>query len=1162
VAEVIVGIDLGTSNCVVAHCDATGEVQTLADEAGYKIHPSVVSFLPSGGVVVGAEAKQRKVIDPQNTIYSAKRLIGRSFRSPEVQASKGRMPYQIREGANQLPLISTRAGEFAIPEISAVLLDYVRNIAARALNTDVNQAVITVPANFNDAQRTATATAGAIAGITVVRVLNEPTAAALAYGHSRALKQTIAVYDFGGGTFDITILRLDDQVYEVLGTAGDSFLGGDDLDERLVDRMVERFLAEQRIDLRNNEVAMMRLRAVAEQTKIELSRRNRAVVRIDEIAYGARGAPLNLQIEITREEFVAMVSDIILRTFPVCQESLKLAGLGVDGIDDIVLVGGTTKIPAVRDQVAKFFSRPPRNDINPEEAVAIGASLQADSLQRILARSARPSAVSATSQTTPGAMALDDGEATSQSPMPEVPTAVGAGPSGHGQASGAGAAGRPKRETADIASAGMRPFSERPGERGRAVDRYQSKDKDTSSGMAVGRVESGRVATSATGTTAVGLISADPADAREQTSTRRSYIEHDEEESTAARLPIQPPLEDTSTGAPMEVPHESTRASHNPVATGRRPAPIGYSSGGASATPPTSMPPPGASAAARRRSVQMAAQAPPSSVPLAPPPPPPGPPASAQQPTMIQPAVQPPPPPAAARRSREQPAAPPPPPSQQLRSTEPTSRAAPRVSQPRIAAPSGVPVRDSLPAIDLLGEEPSSAASTAPGMPFAGDPNDPASTARGLVPNPPTSLAGQSLPGGLAAPPSFPSTTARGVAPAAPTMMIGTGLASAGPAAPQPWPAPSAAPLPPSGPVSSGPMARTMIAQAPDHAVGDERFPPPAPFGGGPGGFVPPGGPGSGQPGYGNGPGPGGYGAPSGHGPGSGQPGYAPDPGLGGYGPPGGQPGYGAGPESFGPGSGQPGYGAGPGSAPAGGYGPPGLGPIPGGGGYPSAPDASPSAPDAFSSLPPAPSGAQLRTPMAFAAPAMRRPGDDDAFFPPPRPPAGHAAPPPYGGMPAASQQPYLAPPPLAAMHAAPPSPVVLDVTPFGLGIVTVAGYCEELVRRNTRVPTEMRRSFSTSRDAQDVVRIAITQGESRRVEENTVIGELVLADLPRKPRGETSIEVTFAIDASGILHVRARDATSGREQRASLNVIGTIPEGDVAASRNRMQQLRPQTNR
>jgi molecular chaperone DnaK len=385
-SDPIIGIDLGTSNSVVAYADGTGPVQVLVDDGGYKIHPSVVSFHPSGGVVVGAAAKQRKIIDPEHTIYGVKRLIGRGFHAPEVQTARARVPFEIKEGEGQLPMIVTRAGDFAVPEISAIVLDHLRNLAATRLGAEVSRAVITVPASFNDAQRSATATAGAIAGITVVRVLNEPTAAALAYGHAHELRDAIAVYDFGGGTFDVSILKVDGQVYEVLGTAGDTFLGGDDLDERLVDRMVARFLEEHRVDLRADEVAMMRLRAVAEQTKIELSRRTRAVVRIDEIAYGPRGAPLNLQIEIARDELVRDVADLVERTFPVCKEALGLAGLGPDGVSDVLLVGGTTKVPYVREQVSRFFGRPPRTDVGAEDAVAVGAALQAASLQRILAR--------------------------------------------------------------------------------------------------------------------------------------------------------------------------------------------------------------------------------------------------------------------------------------------------------------------------------------------------------------------------------------------------------------------------------------------------------------------------------------------------------------------------------------------------------------------------------------------------------------------------------------------------------------------------------------------------------------------------------------------------------------------------------------------------------
>ncbi|HSD86727.1 MAG TPA: Hsp70 family protein [Kofleriaceae bacterium] len=381
----IVGIDLGTSNTVVARADGvTGRVQVLADANGYRIHPSVVSFHPTGSVVIGAAAKQRKVIDPKNTIFSVKRLIGRRFSEPEVQTAKQRMPYRIEEGTNQLPVIVSRGGERAVPEISALILEHARKAATTALGTEVSRAVVTVPASFNDAQRAATAAAGSIAGLTVVRVLDEPTAAALAYGHARKLDETIAVFDFGGGTFDMTILKLTAQACEVLGTAGDTFLGGDDLDERLVDLMVEKFLLDHRSDLRTNEVSMLRLRAVAEQTKIELSRRSRSAVRVDEIAYGPNGKPLDLQIEIRRDELVRGIAGIVDKTFPLCEEALARASLDITRIDDVILVGGTTKIPYVRDQVARFFGKAPRTDVNPEEAVAIGAALQAAEIERVL----------------------------------------------------------------------------------------------------------------------------------------------------------------------------------------------------------------------------------------------------------------------------------------------------------------------------------------------------------------------------------------------------------------------------------------------------------------------------------------------------------------------------------------------------------------------------------------------------------------------------------------------------------------------------------------------------------------------------------------------------------------------------------------------------------
>ncbi len=747
----IVGIDLGTSNSVVAFADEEGSVRVLADETGETIHPSVVSFHPTGGVVVGSAAKQRRVIDAKNTIYSAKRLIGRGFASPEVATARSRMPYPIKEGPNQQPLVVTRGGEFAIPEISAIVLDHVRNIAAAQLKCSVDRAVVTVPATFNDAQRSATATAGAIAGLAILRVLNEPTAAALAYGNLRSLNEIIAVYDFGGGTFDVSILRLQDDVYEVLGTAGDTFLGGDDLDERLVERMVEEFLKEQRVDLRLHEVAMMRLRSVAEQTKIELSRRSRAIVRIDEIAYGPNGKPLNLQIELTRDEFVRRINDIVERTFPVCQDALKYAGISVDRITDVVLVGGTTKIPHVRDQVTRFFGRTPRTDVSPDDAVAIGAALQAKALDALLSRTS-----------------------------PALATARPTQPA------------QPSREV------------------------EQAFDELTQEGTATQQ-------------------------------TARPNLEDEwftglPEESTQ------------TTAAPSDAKRPTAEAARFPRADTERPASRG------------------------RHHDRMAT-----------PPPIPGPAAQI------------------GRMTRQ-------------------------------------PVR----------------AATTPSKPIAAIPAIPA----------------------LKPPPERTTSPIMAVAQSAPAAITLPGHAVS-------------APLPP--------RLDPVVGGLPDHRGG--RF-----------------------------------------------------------------------------------------------------------------------------------SQNVAATPVS-PAPVVSR-----SDLPQPLPPA------PSPPVPTASAN-----PPESAER----SPIILDVTPRGLGIATVAGFCEELIKRNSRVPAEVRKLFTTSRDGQAEVRIIVCQGESRRLDNNVVIGDLTLSGLLPKPRGETSLEVTFALDASGILQIRAREALTGREQRATLDLVGAMPEAEVIASRERLQRLR-----
>ncbi|MBP8805960.1 MAG: Hsp70 family protein [Kofleriaceae bacterium] len=763
----IIGIDLGTTNSVAARCDASGAPVVLADDKGGKIHPSVVSFHPNGSVVVGAEAKQRRIIDPRNTVYSAKRLIGRSFRSREIHAAMQRMPYEIKEGANQQPVIVTRGGEFAVPEISAIVLDHVRGVAAKALGREVNRAVVTVPASFNDAQRSATATAGAIAGITVVRVLNEPTAAALAYGHARQLSKLIAVYDFGGGTFDVTLLRLQDQVYEVLATAGDSFLGGDDIDELLMEHMADVCLTKLRTDVRGNDLAVMRLRAVAEQAKIELSRRQRALVKVDEVAYGAGGVPLNLETEITRDQLIAKAAPLIERTFTVCAEALTLAGLSASAVEDVVLVGGTTKIPHVRERVTQFFQRAPRTDIHPEEAVAQGAALQALSLERILNRRST---------------------GRNLTPMAGVPAIPARAPEPR--------AGEPSRTTAPMAPPPVPTRGEvgdRPASRGAQVDRF----------------------------------------------------------------------EDGGTGT-----HRLAR----------------ITSRGTAAVPPPTPPTP------------------------------------------------------------------------------------PRPTGPRSKTMIGLapePVDEDTATFD-------------------------APTAQG--PGWPTEVPREPEP---TAPPRAATADARTLIAEAPTRTTDRGL---GAPAPEPSPAstlpmPAGAPLTPSGPGPAPHQAATLFG-VPAAAMG-----------------------------------------------------------------------------------------------------------------------------------PAAPGPAPHQAATMFGAPA--------------------------GVAPAPMAMPPM--PPMPPM----PIPTVVEVVPRGLGIGTVAGYCEALIQRNARVPAETKRMFSTSRDQQQTVRIRVVQGESRRVEDNAVLGDLVLENLPPRPRGATAIEVVFAVDASGILRVRARDAQTGQEQQASLDLIGTQSPAEVEAARERFAGMR-----
>ena len=375
----VVGIDLGTTNTVVALV-RDGQAAALADESGEKLIPSVVSFHPNGNVLVGRAARARRLNDAANTIYSVKRLIGRSWDSEEVRLARSRFPFEMRQGPGQAALIVARGETYTLPEISAFVLRKAKTLAETALGQQVDRAVITVPANFNDLQRAATKVAGRVAGLEVLRILNEPTAAALAYGYGKGGAERIAVYDFGGGTFDVTLLDLSDNVFEVLATAGNTFLGGDDIDNAIAERMAAAFLAQHRYDPHTDPQALERLRSAAELIKVRLSSLPETSVDLQEVAHGPGGKALGFTFSMTQAELTQIARPIVEKTFDVCREALGIARMQPGDFDQVLLVGGSTRIPLVRDRVEHFFKRQALGNISPDEVVAIGAAIQASAL--------------------------------------------------------------------------------------------------------------------------------------------------------------------------------------------------------------------------------------------------------------------------------------------------------------------------------------------------------------------------------------------------------------------------------------------------------------------------------------------------------------------------------------------------------------------------------------------------------------------------------------------------------------------------------------------------------------------------------------------------------------------------------------------------------------
>ncbi len=372
-SEPVLGIDLGTTNsaCAVVRGGRASVVRRGDD----RIIPSVVAAMPDGRIIVGNRAKQRRAVDPTQVVFSAKRMIGRRFHSPEVQRMRETMPYRIVEGPNEGVAIELGGQLLSPVEIAAHVLKYLREMAEEALQQPCSKAVIAVPANFTDAQRSATRIAARLANLDVIRVINEPTAAALAYGYIEDTDRRIAVYDFGGGTFDVTILQITRNVFEVLATSGEMFLGGDDIDEAILALMAQAFERQHGLSLRGQTVAMEKLRALAEQVKIELSENFRSGIRVDDV-FAGRG----LEFALSEADLRWHIEPIVRRTVPVCIDALRVAGLTPQLIDEIVLVGGTTRLPLVREVVAQVFGKPAQTSINPMSVVAVGAAIQGAAL--------------------------------------------------------------------------------------------------------------------------------------------------------------------------------------------------------------------------------------------------------------------------------------------------------------------------------------------------------------------------------------------------------------------------------------------------------------------------------------------------------------------------------------------------------------------------------------------------------------------------------------------------------------------------------------------------------------------------------------------------------------------------------------------------------------
>jgi molecular chaperone DnaK len=377
----IIGIDLGTTNTLVASVK-NRVAKVVPTDRGNLILPSVVALSPKGDIIIGGVAKDQVVTNPRNTIYGAKRLIGRKYNSKVVQDLKSYFTYDIVEGPDGDAAVSLAGRVYSLPEISAMVLGQVKTIAEQFLGGEIVEAVISVPAYYNDNQRNAVKEAGKLAGFEVKRIVNEPTAAALAYGFNRGLDQKVLVYDLGGGTFDVSVLQLTGNVFEVLATGGDTFLGGIDFDNRIIDYVLEAFRKEHKVDLSQSPIAMQRIKNAAEAAKIDLTLIPNVVIELPYIEE-RKGKPLDLKVPLSREQLNSLTADLVDRTFTLCDEVLTEKGIVRSSIDEIILVGGQSRMPLVQQRIQQHFGKPPRKGVHPDECVALGAALLGDSLGQV-----------------------------------------------------------------------------------------------------------------------------------------------------------------------------------------------------------------------------------------------------------------------------------------------------------------------------------------------------------------------------------------------------------------------------------------------------------------------------------------------------------------------------------------------------------------------------------------------------------------------------------------------------------------------------------------------------------------------------------------------------------------------------------------------------------